>query len=157
MCNIEWKKWGGDSMKKWFLLLIAIASLLGFTACNQESVKPEDDKPIVEPVPEPEKEETDVYQNDAFQQVVVSETEDSFVVTGKARVFEGVFQYAVVAGEEVLVQDKYQTDGAPAWGEFEISIDKEFGEKEGVVLELFVYSAKDGEKVDVLTIPLPNK
>ena len=71
--------------------------------------------------------------------------------------FEGVFQYAVVAGGDILLQDKYQTDGAPAWGDFEISIDKELGEKEGAVLELFVYSAKDGAKVDVLTIPLAGK
>ncbi|MDF2855317.1 MAG: hypothetical protein K0Q87_1168 [Neobacillus sp.] len=140
-------------MKKRFLLVIAIMSLLGFTACNQESIKPDVDKPIVEPEPEPAK----VYQNEAFQQVVISDTEASYVVKGKARVFEGVFQYAVVAGEDVLLQDNYQTDGAPAWGDFEISIDKGFGEKEGVVMELFVYSAKDGEKVDVLTIPLPNK
>ncbi|WP_342429222.1 hypothetical protein [Neobacillus sp. FSL H8-0543] len=55
------------------------------------------------------------------------------------------------------MQDKYQTDGAPAWGDFEISIDRELGEKEGVVLELFVYSAKDGAKVDILSIPLSVK
>jgi hypothetical protein len=137
------------------LLLIAVVSLFGFTACNQESKEPDMDKPIV--APEPGSDEAKVYHNDAFQQVVVSETEDSFVVTGKARVFEGVFQYAVVAGENILLQDKYQTDGAPAWGDFEISIDKGLGGKAEIVLELFVYSAKDGEKVDVLTIPLAGK
>ncbi|WP_342429221.1 hypothetical protein [Neobacillus sp. FSL H8-0543] len=82
-------------MKRRFLVLISIVSLFGFTACNEESNKPIDNKPIVDPVPE--KEEVKEYQNEAFQQVVVLEKEGNFVIKGKARVFEGVFQYAVVA------------------------------------------------------------
>ena len=78
----------------------------------------------------------------------------SVVVKGKARVFEGVFQYAVISGTEILLENHYQTDGAPAWGNFEISIDKELLTKEEVSFELFVYSAKDGSKTDVLTIPI---
>ena len=97
------------------------------------------------------------YENEAFKDVIITETDQGIVVTGKASVFEGVFQYAVVAGGDILLQDRYQTDGAPAWGDFEISFDKELGEKDGAVLELFVYSAKDGAKVDVLSIPLAGK
>ncbi len=74
-------------MKKRFLLLIAILSLFVFTGCNQESIKPDDDKPVVDPEPvkvpelekdpEPAKEEAKEYQNNTFQQVVVSETEEN--------------------------------------------------------------------------------
>lgn len=98
--------------------------------------------------------ENKVYGNEAFAEVTVLKTGDQVVVKGKARVFEGVFQYAVIAGPEILLQNHYQTAGAPAWGDFEITIEKELLTKEDVSMELFVYSAKDGSKTDTLTIPL---
>ena len=100
------------------------------------------------------KRRTKQYGNEAFAEVTVLKTGDQVVVKGKARVFEGVFQYAVIAGTEILLQNHYQTDGAPAWGDFEITIEKELLTKEDVSMELFVYSAKDGSKTDILTIPL---
>ena len=90
------------------------------------------------------KNEDKQYGNEAFDEVTVSKTGDQVVVKGKARVFEGVFQYAVISGTEILLEDHYQTVGAPAWGDFEIAIEKELLTKEDVSMELFVYSAKDG-------------
>lgn len=115
---------------------------------NEESdVTDEDD--------EQDKQDNKKYENEVFKEVSVSTVEDgSAVVTGKARVFEGVFEYNVVAGSEVLLEDFYQTEGAPAWGEFEITISKELAEKEGALIELFVNSPKDGSKTDTLRIPI---
>ena len=63
-----------------------------------------------------DKEENKQYGNEAFAEVTVLKSGDQVVVKGKARVFEGVFQYAVIAGPELLLQNHYQTVGAPAWG-----------------------------------------
>ncbi|MBT2655769.1 sporulation protein [Bacillus sp. ISL-18] len=104
------------------------------------------------PVPE-----TKVYQNNVFKEVIVTETEDKIIVTGKAQVFEGVFQYALHNGEKVVLENNYQTDGAPAWGEFEITFEKGLVSSNNVKLELFVYSAKDGSKVNTLEIPIPKQ
>jgi Immunoglobulin-like domain of bacterial spore germination len=102
--------------------------------------------------PKPEEPKDQVYQNKVFQEVVVSETADEITVTGKAQVFEGVFQYALYDGEKLVKENFYQTDGAPAWGKFEITFKKDSVTK----IELFVYSAKDGSKVDTLEIPISN-
>ncbi|GGA92465.1 Gmad2 immunoglobulin-like domain-containing protein [Ornithinibacillus halotolerans] len=98
-----------------------------------------------------------VYENEIFKDVAVSEMGDLYVVTGKAQVFEGVFQYKLQdEDDKVLLEDNYQTDGAPAWGDFEISIEKSLiNTNNNVFLELFVYSAKDGEKINQLEIPIP--
>ncbi|MCM3727933.1 Gmad2 immunoglobulin-like domain-containing protein [Neobacillus cucumis] len=102
--------------------------------------------------PVPEKK---VYQNNVFKDVVVTESEDKIEVKGKAQVFEGVFQYALYDGENVLVENKYQTDGAPAWGEFELTFEKHLVSSNEVKLELFIFSAKDGSKENTLEIPIP--
>ena len=57
----------------------------------------------------------------ALKMSPLHENENGVNVTGKARVFEGVFQYAVVSKDEILKEDHYQTAGAPAWGEFEFT------------------------------------
>lgn len=102
----------------------------------------------------PKEADPKVYQNNSFKSVVLSEKDGKIIVKGQARVFEGVFQYAVTSGNKTILEDHYQTEGAPAWGNFEISLDQSLVEKTGATFELFVYSAKDGSKVDVLTIPL---
>ena len=95
-----------------------------------------------------------VYENEVFKDVVVSESENELIITGKAQVFEGVFQYALYDGNKVLVEKNYQTDGAPAWGEFKITFKKELASTNKTKVELFVYSAKDGSKVNTLEIPI---
>ncbi|WP_203554012.1 Gmad2 immunoglobulin-like domain-containing protein [Bacillus sp. B15-48] len=101
-----------------------------------------------------------VYENEAFKEVIVNESEKEIIITGKTQVFEGVFQYAVYEGDEVLLENYYQTDGGPAWGEFEITLEKELIVGENRRLELFVYSAKDGSKINTLQIdsfPIKNE
>ncbi|SFJ51510.1 Gmad2 immunoglobulin-like domain-containing protein [Thermoflavimicrobium dichotomicum] len=67
------------------------------------------------------------YQNRAFRHVKVAEPNVIYVVTGKARVFEGVYSYIVEDGHDVLVKGSGQASAAaPAWGTFkqEIAIKK---------------------------------
>jgi Immunoglobulin-like domain of bacterial spore germination len=118
------------------------------TSTGKEMEDNESEAPTIES-PEPT-----TYENNSFKDVAFNENENGIIVTGKARVFEGVFQYSVVSGGEILKEDHYQTDGAPAWGAFELSIEKDLLTKPGTSLELFVYSAKDGSKTDVLPIIL---
>jgi hypothetical protein len=130
-------------------LYLTIMLALGLAACSQETKTPDQAPPVVDEVPE-----NPLYENEVFADVTLAEVDGKTIVTGKARVFEGVFQYAVIAGNTVLLENYYQTDGAPAWGEFTITLEKELTDKEGAQLELFVYSAKDGSKINTLTIPL---
>lgn len=143
-------------MKRKFLLGIFILLFFGLTACSLEiNISKDDKKPdVIDNGNNQEQEDNKQYQNEVFKEVTVSKLNGEVTIKGKARVFEGVFQYAVISGTEILEENHYQTDGAPAWGSFEITIEKELLTKEEVSIELFVYSAKDGSKTDILTVPL---
>jgi hypothetical protein len=142
-------------MKSKFLI-----GVFGLTACSLDiNISTDDKKPDVidnedSQDQDQDQEDNKQYENNAFKEVTVTKSNGTATVKGQARVFEGVFQYAVISGTEILLEDHYQTDGAPAWGDFEITIDSELMAKENVSIELFVYSAKDGSKTDSLTIPL---
>ena len=146
----------GIGVKRNFLLGVFIALFFGLTGCSVDiNISTDDKKPdVIDNGNTQEEENKKQYENNAFKEVMVSKSNGNLMVKGKARVFEGVFQYAVISGTEILLEDHYQTDGAPAWGSFEITIDKELLTKEKISIELFVYSAKDGAKTDILTIPI---
>jgi ABC-type Fe3+-hydroxamate transport system substrate-binding protein len=143
------------------IIMIIMAIFTGLVACNQESktqvsnkksnVTENKNKNTERNIPKKQ------YENQAFKEVVVTANDQDVVVTGKASVFEGVFQYAIITGNKIVLEDKYQTVGAPAWGDFHITFAKDLVKEEGATFELFVYSAKDGSKIDVLKIPLNNK
>lgn len=163
-------------MKRIAYLFAIFMAVIGLVACNQQQETVKEKPSVIEPKDvkepdngkEPEKEVVEeeeeenpqadqVYQNEVFKDVVVTETDDEFIVTGKAQVFEGVFQYALYDGEKVVKESNYQTDGAPAWGEFKITFKKELLSTNSAKFELFVYSAKDGAKVNTLEIPIQNR
>ncbi|THE14136.1 hypothetical protein E1I69_04805 [Bacillus timonensis] len=174
-------------MKKilFYIIVFSIATILASCSQNDQSNQPDDNEQVneTEQPAENNNEETTqeednvddteqntendvapdseekVYQNKIFKDVKVSETDNQIVITGKAQVFEGVFDYALFDGEEKVLEDHYQTVGAPSWGDFEIKIDKTTiaQPKNEVRIELFVYSAKDGSKEDILNIPLTTK
>lgn len=143
-------------MKRKYLLGIFMILFFGLTACSIDiNISTDDKKPdAIDNGNNQEQEDNKQYRNEVFKEVTVSKSNGEAVIRGKARVFEGVFQYAVISGTEILHENHYQTDGAPAWGSFEITIEKELLTKEEVSIELFVYSAKDGSKTGILTIPL---
>jgi hypothetical protein len=130
-----------------FSLLLAI---IGLVACHQQQEGTTNQQKSVSNMPEKK-----VYHNQVFKDVVVAESEENFIISGKAQVFEGVFHYTLFDGEKVLLENNYQTDGAPAWGVFEITFEKDMVTTNDTELELFVFSAKDGSKVNTLKIPIP--
>lgn len=143
------------------MLMIIIVTITGLIACNREiKIQAPDKKPNIT---ERKIEKTDTnlprkqYKNSAFKEVVVTVNEEDVVVTGKASVFEGVFQYAIIVGDKRILEDKYQTAGAPAWGDFHITLAKSLVKENTATIELFVYSAKDGSKIDVLNVPINMK
>ncbi|MFP5111726.1 Gmad2 immunoglobulin-like domain-containing protein [Bacillaceae bacterium C204] len=153
-------------MRKMIYLFAILIASMGLAACNQQQEVVKEKPPVTEPneentsnpdepvINEPEEK---VYHNEVFKNVVVTETTDSIIVTGKAQVFEGVFQYALYDGEKVVKESNYQTAGAPAWGDFEITFEKDLNSTNTMKLELFVYSAKDGSKINTLEIPISKK
>ena len=96
-------------------------------------------------------------ENNAFRHIQIEETEDAYIVTGEARVFEAVFQYSVEDGHDYVVNETPYTldEGAPAWSPFEVTVKKEDKPINGVLtLVLFERSAKDGEPTNVMTVTL---
>ncbi|MCR2806385.1 Gmad2 immunoglobulin-like domain-containing protein [Paenibacillus soyae] len=96
--------------------------------------------------------------NDAFCNVKVSGSGGQYTVTGEARVFEAVMNYAVEDGHDYVLEDFHMLDeGAPAWSPFTLELDippDKLPDNGTLMLELFEYSAKDGSKINVISVPL---
>lgn len=96
-------------------------------------------------------------ENQAFQNVQVTEPQIQYLIQGEARVWEAVFHYRVKSGNEVLAKgNKMASKGAPEWGAFSLDIRLAKSQVKGknLQLELFEKSAKDGSEINKLTIPL---
>lgn len=79
------------------------------------------------------------------------------VIEGQARVFENVVNYRLVGNDGKILAEGYAMADAPDIGQFgpfrgELMYASET-DGEGVV-EVFVYSAKDGSEIDKVTIPV---
>lgn len=96
--------------------------------------------------------------NNAFRNVSVNGSAGHYIVSGEARVFEAVMNYAVEDGHDYLLEGHHSVgEGAPAWSPFAIELHIPPAEQPvngTLTLELFEYSAKDGSRVNVMTIPL---
>ncbi|WP_060673566.1 Gmad2 immunoglobulin-like domain-containing protein [Rossellomorea vietnamensis] len=137
---------------------LTVFTAVGLAACTPQQ-EGKEKPPVTEQREDSDSNKEDkntptVYQNESFKEVVVTQSEGEVMVTGKAQVFEGVFQYVLYDGGKVLEENNYQTAGAPAWGEFTLSFKKEIVTTNDIKLELFFYSAKDGSKTNVLEIPI---
>lgn len=98
-----------------------------------------------------------VYSNNAFRNVAIIKTGNGFFeINGEARVFEATFYY-------FLMQNNIESDeefvtasiGAPEWGKFNFSINSNIYKNNiPLYLVLFEASAKDGSRVNELTIRL---
>lgn len=97
-------------------------------------------------------------ENSAFRNIEVSGSKGQYTVTGEARVFEAVMNYAVSDGHVYLLEDNYMLDeGAPAWSTFTLNInipEEDLPENGTLTIELFEYSAKDGQQTNILVVPL---
>ncbi|WP_162463302.1 Gmad2 immunoglobulin-like domain-containing protein [Paenibacillus psychroresistens] len=97
-------------------------------------------------------------ENNAFRKIKASGTNGKYSVTGEGRVFEAVMSYAVTDGHTYLLEKNYMlNEGGPAWSAFtlDIQISKDKLPLNGTLsVELFEYSAKDGSKINIITVPL---
>ena len=100
---------------------------------------------------------TKVYANARFKEVRVEQTgEHRFRITGQGQIFEASFSWVVEDGHEELKQGFQMTDaGAPAWGNFDFTLEvSKKRPNSTLLLILFESSAKDGSRQHELPVVL---
>ena len=102
-----------------------------------------------------------VMENDAFrvfEPAPNSEIDNEFIVRGQARIFEAHVGYEFEDGHFILDEGFVMAShGAPEWGDFEITIRFDELSSDHGTLILFEESAKDGERIHQLMIPVKHK
>ncbi len=97
-------------------------------------------------------------KNNSFRNIHFSGKDGVYKVSGEARVFEASFAYTVSDGHTVFVENHEQTsEAAPAWAPFTFTInipEEDLPINGTLMLELFYFSPKDGERTDILAVPL---
>ncbi|MBE3590756.1 MAG: protease complex subunit PrcB family protein [Firmicutes bacterium] len=73
---------------------------------------------------------------------------------GRARAFEGVVQLALEDGHRVLLRKTLQGEGAPAWMSLDGDFTYDAPSNEHGMLMVYVDSARDGSKQDVVMVPV---
>lgn len=154
-------------MKKFLIVIMTLMGLMFITSGCQSSdygVDKNDHGSKHEEVKKPDKQENppvkqvEISQNDAF--IVTSPyqnqtVEDTFVVEGKARVFEATFQYRLEDGHNILAEGTVMANmGAPEWGNFKFEITHKKATSPNGVLIIYEASAKDGAPIHELMIPV---
>lgn len=79
------------------------------------------------------------------------------IITGKARVFEGVFQYRLVdINGKILFAGHAMTTGpgVPDYGDFRVKIPVSAGASRQLFVQVFEYSAKDGSIINQVEVPV---
>ncbi|MFA5536453.1 MAG: Gmad2 immunoglobulin-like domain-containing protein [Bacillota bacterium] len=141
-------------MKKVFLIAILLLISLGFVVgCNQlnpgtgepdPKLEGEDPKIVVE---------NEIFK--IFSPAPGTKVQDKIIVKGLARIWEATVQYEFEDGHFIL--DKgfvTASEGAPAWGEFEIVIGLDDAVDGSASVVLYEASAKDGSRLNELIIPV---
>ncbi|MFG6496855.1 BsuPI-related putative proteinase inhibitor [Fictibacillus sp. UD] len=97
-------------------------------------------------------------KNNSFRNIHFSGKDGVYKVSGEARVFEASFAYTVSDGHTIFVEKHEQTsEAAPAWAPFSFAIkipEEDLPINGTLMLELFYFSPKDGERTDILAVPL---
>lgn len=73
---------------------------------------------------------------------------------GRARAFEGTVQVSLEDGHHVLLQTTLQGVGAPEWMDLDASLEYDPPTNDSGMLSVYVLSARDGSKQDVVMIPV---
>jgi len=96
--------------------------------------------------------------NNAFRHIHAAGSNGHYTVTGEARVFEAVMNYAVSAGNKYIVEGNYMlNEGAPTWSPFSLNIVIPVNQlpiSGTLKIELFEYSAKDGSRINIIPLLL---
>lgn len=141
-------------MKPIYLILFV------FLACNNQNNenKSPDTDTIKNKIEKPaDTLSTKTYSNERFKDVTVQRTaEHTFLIKGKAQIFEASFSWIVEDGHEELKKGFEMTDaGAPEWGNFSFTVDVEKNRPNStLILVLFESSAKDGSRQFELPVVL---
>ncbi len=141
---------------------IYIVPILLLLACNGKEKKTEG--PLPETTTQEDEKSGDgflsenkTYSNERFRDVTVKQkVENTFLVEGKGRLFEGTYSWIVEDGHAELKEGFGTTEaGAPAWGKFSFTVEAEKVNPQTVLhIILFESSAKDGSRQHELMIPL---
>jgi hypothetical protein len=97
------------------------------------------------------------YSNQRFKDIIVEKTgEHTFLIKGRAQIFEASFSWVIEDGHEELQQGHEMTDaGAPEWGNLSFTVNAPKKRASSTLhLVLFEISAKDGSRQHELPIPL---
>lgn len=98
-----------------------------------------------------------VYSNARFKNVTVKRTGDhTFLIKGKAQIFEANFGWVIEDGHNELYQGHEMTDaGAPEWGNFSFTVNAKKKKSNSTLhIILFESSAKDGSRQHELPVLL---
>ncbi len=150
-------------MKRYFLLLGAFA-LIGSGCININVDVDADIPPEVDLLIDGVELDVPLEQALSSEDITVFEplmnevVEERFLVEGEARVFEQTFMWRltdVATGESVEDNERTNAADIGLFGPFSFKIDvpRGYGE-EGLILELFEYSAADGSQINTVEIPL---
>ena len=87
----------------------------------------------------------------------IVETGDGWIVTGLANVFEATLVLNVLDGDGNVTHEEFVTAtcGTGCWGDFEVVLDSDLIIPGESSIQLFQYSAENGQPVDVVTISIP--
>jgi hypothetical protein len=146
--------------------LLILVNLLG--ACNHNETKEipiktdtiittPDTTQVIQEKPEAELPTAKTYGNKRFKDVTVERLgPTTFRIRGQGQIFEANFSWVVEDGHEELKKGFQMTDaGAPAWGNFDFTIDvQKIRENSTLTLILFESSPKDGSRQYELPIAL---
>ena len=139
------------------LLPILFLILFSCNSHEQREVSNDNDT-IIETKPAENKIETPkIYSNERFNDVKVERLgSDSFLIKGKAQIFEANFGWVIEDGHNELQQGHQMTDaGAPEWGNFNFIVHAQKKNPNSTLhLILFESSAKDGSRQYELPILL---
>lgn len=88
----------------------------------------------------------------------IMETENVWVVAGRANTFEAALTVRVLDGSGTVVHEEpvMATCGSGCWGEFGVGIDVDLIVPGESAVQLLTYSPEDGEPTNVITIPIPS-
>lgn len=142
-------------MKRFFLLLVIVLLIsLGFSVgCQRVNPQFNQPEPLVRDAAPKIVIENEAFK--VFEPTPNTKVKDKVVVKGLAKVWEATIQYEFEDGHFILDEGfTTASEGAPGWGEFEITIGLENAVNGSARVIIYEESAKDGSRLNELIIPI---
>ncbi len=147
-----------NQSKTFMMKILAIIVIIVLSACTRNE-KPEQETNHLDTVENKPKEQVaapETFNNERFRAVRIEKAgENKYRVSGKGQIFEAALSYVVEDGHNELVTGNEMTDaGAPAWGNFNFTLELDHQDSSHKTLILFESSPEDGSRQHELIIPL---